>query len=238
MTARELVLLLLRRWYLVAFGAAFTVGAMYVTAHQQGVYWTKLTLVLLAPAEQRFPNKMQDPHYSLAPLAGAVVAEWNQDHAPLLTASDNTTLFGEGKRDAEQVRMPNQGSQWKPLYLSPNIDIQVVGGDAERVGQRAIEISDELTDLLAELQEGIGVNPKLRVTSVRSPETPTIYYVAGSRPRALAAVGLLGALTTFVAVYWFERLLTRRRSSGPHNEAPAEHSAHAEAPSTISARGT
>lgn len=211
MTARGLIAIFLRRWYIVAFGAILTVAGMYVTLHQPGVYWTKVTVILLAPAEEYFPNKIQDPHYALAPMAGVIVKEWNRDRKPTLTASGETTLFGEGKVDEVQVRMPNQGSQWRPLYLSPNIDVQVVGSDPATVQERAVQTGEELATILDREQDDLGVNAKLRITSVQSPEAPTVYYVAGSRPRALAALALFGALSTFALTYWIDRLLGRRR---------------------------
>lgn len=210
MTAGGLVLLLLRRWYLLAIGAVLTLGGMYMVLHQPGLYWTKATVVLLAPTEAYYPNKIQDPHYVLAPMAGVVVAEWNQQHRPTLTAGGDTTLFGEGKRNTVEVRMPNQGSQWRPLFLSPNIDVQVVGDDPELVEAQAIEVGNELMSILQRRQEDLRVDRKLWITSITSPEAPTVYYITGSRPRALAALGLVGALVTVIAIYWVDRVLQLR----------------------------
>lgn len=210
MTARGLLLVLLRRWYLLAIGAVLTLGAMYGVLHLTGVYWTKMTVVLLAPAEDFYPNKIEDPRYPLAPMAGVVVAEWNRENRPTLTASGDTTLFGEGKSDTVEVRMPNQGSQWRPLFLTPNIDVQVVGSDPERVEERAIEVGEELASILEQQQEDLGVDPRLWITSVSSPAEPTVYYITGSRARALGALGLTGALVTVVGIYWIDRGLSRR----------------------------
>ena len=218
MTARDLIAVFLRRWYLVAIGAILTLAAMYVTMHQPGVYWTQMTVVLLAPTEDYFPNKIQDPHYALAPMAGVIVKEWNQNYDPTLTASGDTTLYGEGKSDDVQVRMPNQGSQWKPLYLTPNIDVQVVGNNPELVENRAIQAGDELAAILDSQQDNLGINNRYRITSVASPEVPTVYYVTGSRPRALLATALVGALSTFFLTFWFDRFLTRRRAGVSRRE--------------------
>lgn len=225
-TARDLINLFLRRWYLVAIGAVVTLSAMYATLHHPGVYWTKLTVVLLAPAEEYYPNKIRDPRHQLAPLAGLVVTEWNKDHQPTLTGSADTTIFGEGKRDDVQVRMPNQGSQWKPLYVSPNIDVQVVGSNPAEVEARAIEVSDELDRILLQVQADLGVHKTVRVTSLQTPAVPTVAYMNGSPPRALLATALAGALITFAAIYWLERwkpgwrLVFWRRSTTLPRRAP------------------
>ena len=210
MTARGLFTVLLRRWYLLATGAVLTLGTMYGVLHLPGVYWTQVTVVLLAPTEDFYPNKIEDPHYALSPIAGVVVAEWNRDNRPTLTASPDTTLFGEGKRNTVEVRMPNQGSQWRPLYLTPNIDVQVVGSDPELVETRAIEVADELAEILEQEQKNLGVDPRLWITSVSSPAEPTVHDVTGSRTRSLGALGLTGALVSVISIYWIDRGLSRR----------------------------
>ncbi len=203
-------MVLLRRWYLLAIGAVLTLGAMYAVVHLPAVYWTKMTVVLLAPTEEFYPNKIEDPHYALAPIAGVVAAEWNRENRPMLTASPDTTLFGEGKRNTVEVRMPNQGSQWRPLYLTPNIDVQVVGSDPTLVEARAIEVSDELAQILEQRQKDLGVDPRLWITSVPSPAEPTVVKVAGSRARSLGALGLTGAIVSVIGIYWIDRALSRR----------------------------
>lgn len=235
MTARGLIAVFLRRWYVIALGAVLTVAGMYVTLHQPGVYWTQMTVVLLAPAEEYFPNKIQDPHYALAPMAGVIVKEWNKDHSPTLTASGDTTLFGEGKVDEVQVRMPNQGSQWRPLYLTPNIDVQVVGTDPVQVEEQAIKASAELAAILDEQQDQIGVSARLRISSVASPEVPTVYFITGSRPRALAATALAGALSTFALTYWLDRYLRGRRSRLQPSGSAADELDQIENPPTVTA---
>ena len=231
MTARELLLVLLRRWYLLAIGAVLTLGAMYGVLHLTGVYWTKMTVVLLAPAEDFSPNKIEDPRYALAPMAGVVAAEWNRENRPTLTASGDTTLFGEGKRDTVEVRMPNQGSQWRPLFLTPNIDVQVVGSDPESVEARATEVGEELASILEQQQKDLGVDPRLWITSVPSPAEPTVYYVTGSRVRALGAVGLAGALVSVIGIYWIDRDLSRRsrrRGDEAADSGPSESESESE----------
>src|SRR6186713_778862 len=108
MTARELLRLVIRRWYLMLVGAVLTVAALYVATHRPGVYWTQFNVVVLAPVYEYYPNNLADPHYALGPTAGVLVTDWNGEHRPLLTASSDTTLFGEGKRQGIEIRMPNE----------------------------------------------------------------------------------------------------------------------------------
>ena len=222
MTASELLKLLLRRWYLMLLGAAMSVGALYVATHQPGVYWTQFNVVLLAPIERYYPNNLADPHYALAPMAGVLATDWNQDDAPLVTASGDTTLFGEGQRQGIEVRLPNQGNQWRPLYFSPNINVQIVNSNPETVAQDARRVSADLEALLQQRQDALRVQPAVKLTTIVSPAEPEISYTTGSRPRAALATGLVGAALTTIAVYWIDRWLAWRRSlrEGPGLPAP------------------
>jgi|RhiMethySRZTD1v2_1073278.scaffolds.fasta_scaffold07842_11 hypothetical protein len=223
MTARELFTLVLRRWYLMLLGAAMSVGALHVATHQPGVYWTEFNVVLLAPIERYYPNNLADPHYALAPIAGVLATDWNQDDAPLVTASGETTLFGEGQRQGIEIRLPNQGTQWRPLYFAPNINVQIVNDNPETVAKEARRVSADLDALLQRRQDALRVQPTIRLRTIASPAEPEIRYTTGSRPRAALATGLVGAALTTIAVYWIDRWLTRRRSLrvGLSRPAPA-----------------
>ena len=133
MTARDLLALVLRRWYIMVLGAAITMVVAYAATHQAGIYWTQFNVVLLAPSDQNYSNRVEDPRYSLAPMAGVVAAKWNGTTRSPITASGATTMFGLGRMSGTQVRIPNQGNQWRPGYFSPNIDVQVAGPDPTSV---------------------------------------------------------------------------------------------------------
>ena len=130
-TSRELLSLVLRRWYLVLLGAAISIGALYLVTHKPGVYWSQISVLLLAPVHKFYPNNLENPHDALAPVAGLLVADWNGVDRPPLMATGDTALFGEGQRQGIEVRVPNEGSQWQPAYLTPNIDVQVVDSNPE-----------------------------------------------------------------------------------------------------------
>src|SRR6476659_4104392 len=136
MTSRELVRLILRRWYLVIVGMLVTLAVLWPTTHRPGVDWTQVEVVLLPPTFEEFPNQYEDPQYSMSALAGVIVTDFNGGHTPLQTATSDTTLYGEGVRNGTQVRMLNLGTQWSPLYDLPRIDVQVVGDDPAAVAEQ------------------------------------------------------------------------------------------------------
>jgi hypothetical protein len=210
MTSRELFSVVLRRWYFMLLGAMISMAACYVTMHRPGVYWTHFYVVILAPTHEYYVNNLEDPHDRLAPMAGLVATDWNGAHHPLLVGSGDTTLYGEGQRRGVQVRMPNQGSQWRPLYFTPNIDVQIVDSDPEAVAREVRRVSSELDGLLQKRQDALQVQPRQRMSTMISPASPTVEYVAGSRSRAALATGLAGAAMTTITVYWIDRGLTSR----------------------------
>ena len=141
-------------------------------------------MLLLAPVHKFYPNNLENPHDALAPVVGLLVADWNGVDRPPLMATGDTTLFGEGQRQGIEVRVPNEGSQWQPAYLTPNIDVQVVDSNPEIVAQQARRVSAELNGLLEARQDALGILPGQRLTTMVSPSDPTILYVSGSRTRS------------------------------------------------------
>lgn len=232
MTSRDVLLAVLRRWYLMVLGGLLTLAGLYYATHQPGVYFTKYEVVLLPPATERWPNKIEDPHYSLTEMAGLVVTDYNDGQREPLSASADTLLYGEGIARGSRVRLPNHGSQWRPLYPTPNIDVQVVGPGAEEVGADARSISRRLGQILQQRQDELGVVPSMRITSLVSPTDPVIAYIGGSRSRAAVGAGAVGLPLTTILVVQFDRWRSRRRRRDleapplPWREPEPEPAAH------------
>lgn len=217
MTSRELLWLLLRRWYLVIVGMAITLVVLWPATHRPGVYWAQVNVLLLPPTYEYFPNKLEDPQYSLAALAGLIVSDFNGSDRPNLVASADTTLYGEGVRSGAQVRIPNLGSQWNLQYTSPTIDVQVVSNAPDTTIQEIEGITNELQHLLEERQDQLQIAPSMRATALVAPSVPSVYYIAGSKTRALGAGAVVGFAMTTAGIYWFERLIGSTRSRSKRN---------------------
>lgn len=212
MTSRRLLRLLFRRWYLVVLGMMLTLAILWPATHRPGVYWTQVNLVLLPPPSELFPNKLEDPQFSLSALAGVVVSDFNGRDEPPLMASSETTLYGEGRTSGIEVRMPNAGNQWKPLYPTATIDLQAVGSSPQQVTDDVVDTTRRLSELLTARQDGLGIDSSSRVSMISSPTDPIVYYVSGSRARALGAGAIVGIGLTIAGVYWFERFVQTRHA--------------------------
>ncbi|GAB2596883.1 hypothetical protein [Microlunatus antarcticus] len=207
-----------RRWYVVLLGLALTLGGTYVAYDQPGVYYSEVQLVLVAPTVTYYPNTIASQPFTLAPMASLLVSDWNGTHKPLLTSSSDTTLYGEGVRSGTQVRLPNQGSQFRPLFTAPYVDIQVVGASQDEVTAEATRVVDELRRMLQRRQDFAGVAPGLRITTLLSPADVSASHVTGSSSRAAGVTFLLGLVVTALMASGADRLLGRtgrRRRPAP-----------------------
>ena len=130
MTAREFLAAALRRWYVVVLGAVLTVGALAVVQRQAPVFFTQYNIVLVGPSGTEHTNVLENPRYGLQPLVGVISTDINDGHPPLLTGDVDATMVGMGAREGVQVRVPNLGTQWRPLFSANYLDVQVAASDA------------------------------------------------------------------------------------------------------------
>ena len=212
MTTTRLLGTVRRRWYVLLAGCLLTLaGLAWVTQHQP-VYATQFNIVLLPPEQEDVPNQLRDGPYSLAEVAGVVAVEVGEER-PVPTASPDTTLYGVGEVSAIQVRVPNRGNQWQPQYTSPYLDVQVVDSSPDAVRAQADEVVSRVAESLARRQQELGLPRSAWVTSLPSSADPVVFPVAGSRPRALLAVTVVGVGGTAMLVHGLEVLAARRRRS-------------------------
>ena len=222
MTARDFLAAALRRWYVVVLGAALTLGAFTVVQRQAPVFFTQYNIVLVGPSgTEEDNNVLENPRYGLQPLVGVISTDLNEGHPPLLTGDVDATMVGMGAREGVQVRVPNLGTQWRPLFSANYLDVQVAARTPEDVEALAAQTSARVADLLEQRQDELGVPGNLRARAVPSSEDPIVYPMAGSRSRALGASGLTGIALTAALVFWLERWRPRRRPTQAPGAAPA-----------------
>ncbi|GAA3579223.1 hypothetical protein GCM10022197_40890 [Microlunatus spumicola] len=201
----------LRRWYVVLVGLALTLATTYAVLEREGVYYSEVQVVLVGPPQISYPNTVAVQPFSLAPMASLLVSDWNGTRRPLLTSASDTTLYGEGVRDGTQVRLPNQGSQFKPSFDAPYVDVQVVGPSEAEVTAEAKRVVDQLRFMLQRRQEFAGVPTSSQITTLLAPEDVSATHVAARSTRAGAVTFALGLVGTALLAAGAERLLSRSR---------------------------
>lgn len=213
MTSRDLLEATLRRWYVMVVGALVSLGFVYVATHQPVVYWTQFNILMLGPKIPEFPNYLEDPRFTLYPVVGVIADDVNKGRRPMMTASTDTNMVGQGITRGVQVRVPNLGGQWRRDYSANHLDVQVADASPEAVTVRAGEVVEDVAEALAARQDELGIVPGMRITSIASTSDPIIYAVGGNRVRAAGAAALSGALASVALVYLLERRRRRRLST-------------------------
>ncbi|WP_129784284.1 hypothetical protein [Promicromonospora panici] len=222
MTLWDLVRAALRRWTVLVAGAVATLGLMYSTTLDDGVFWSRTQVVFLAPTSAAYPNALRTTSEDLIITAGVVAKAVSGPDKVTKYASPDATLVGEGVRDGWSVRLPDTGGQWAPHFAEQVLYVEVVAGTAEEVEARQGEIIAQIAGELDRLQRDAGVAPVNHITVTVAPESTVVHQVQGSRARSAGMAGLLGACATFAVIAVLEVRGSRRDDPSLDPVAPAE----------------
>ena len=210
MTVRELLEAIARRWPLVLVGAVCTVGLAMMSVRDAGVYSTRSEVAFLAPSSKLYPNSFKTTSEDLIITAGAVAKSITGPTRLTKYASPDVNLVGVGVREGWSIRLPDTGGQWASDYSTQSLVVEVVGPDEEVVREQHAELRAQIAAELDRRQREAGVDPANDITVDGGDESTVIYHVRGSRPRAFAMTGLLGAGATFALIVLLENRARRR----------------------------
>lgn len=226
MTLWDLVRAALRRWIVLVAGAVVTLGIMYTTTLDDGVYWSRTQVVFLAPPSTAFPNALNTESEDLIITAGVVAKTVAGPDAVAKYASPDATLVGEGVRDGWSIRLPDTGGQWATHFAEQVLYVEVVAATAGEVATRQGEVIAQIAEELDRLQRDAGVAPVNDITVTVAPESTVVHQVQGSRVRSAGVAGVLGAGATFAVIVLLETRGRVSRAPGhvprpPRSEQPA-----------------
>lgn len=198
MTTADLLGLVRRWWLLALVGLVLTaVGVQHVRATEP-VYWTRAEVQIVAPSNAR-TNILTNSSHSLASMAGLVTHRVQLTDPPAVSGRVN--LPDLGVRDGWQVRTPNEGDQWVPLFNKPIIDVQVVAPTAAAAEQKEAELIAQIDQQLAMLQAADGVRPAGRMTATVLPGRDHAVMLVGGPTRAEIATVVIGLWLTMIALF-------------------------------------
>jgi len=221
MTLRELVHALIGRWPIVLAGVVCTGLLSYAAIADRHVYVTQSEVVFLAPSSRLNPNTLNTPSEDLIITAGVVAKKVIGSANQTKYAAPEANLVGIGIREGWSVRLPDTGGQWAPHFNRQVLMLEVVGADRAAVETRRQELIDRIAFELDALQRQADVDPANDVTVIVTPESAVTYEIGGSKARAIAMVGLLGAGATLSLIVFLEyRARKRSTQSSPD---PLEH---------------
>lgn len=202
MTTRRLLLVAVRRWYVLLLGLVLTATAcLLVRANAVTVYWARTVVTVL----RTDVNPLHNEGDSLTSLASVLVLRANGEPATTKTSSSETTLYGEGVLSGTRIRLLDVGRQWTTSIPDPVIYVEAVGESADVVTADINRMVAGLTADLTQLQDEFGVDPATRAFLRLEPEQPAVAEVSGDRTRSVGATALIGVVLTALALYATDR---------------------------------
>lgn len=214
MSPGEVVLALLRRWYVLAFALLLTAAGAYHVLRPPQEYLSSAVIVVKPPVTGNQPNQLANLGPPVAAVSYAII---EQLRSPAGTAE----LAAAGVRERYALIPRNSGTSVTPQYLIPSLQIQVRQPDAAAADTGAYTIISVYRHHLAALQ----VTQHIPVGSQMTAELlvpPSAVEESGSKSRALVGVALSGGVGGVLAALWTDRRLRRRSGmyAGPRT-APA-----------------
>ena len=215
MTLWDLITATARRWPILLAGAVLTAVIAYVAVSDDGVYYTRTELVLLAPSSTDYPNTLKTKSGSLVVTAGLLAKRMMGPGEPAKYASPDVTLFGEGARDGWSLRLPDTGGQWASNFGEQVLFLEIVAPDRETVEQQQETLIRRAQTELEAMQREFGVEPVNDITVRPAPQTAAIYHVGGSRLRVLGMSAAIGVSCTLAVIVLLEYRQRRRDLPAP-----------------------
>lgn len=199
-----------RRWLVFTCGVLLVAGAGLVIVAQDGQYWSRTSIIFLAPSSARYPNSLQTKSDAMIVTAGIVAIRINGTTEPPKYASTDATLVGIPPLDRPYwLRLPDSGGQWAHHFANQELLLDVVGSTAEEVEEIREEVIAQVRLELYELQREHDVDPIDDITIKVAQDPPATAYVHGSRVRALGMTALLGLSATIVVATLIDRRASR-----------------------------
>jgi hypothetical protein len=216
----EVVLALLRRWYVLVIALLLTAAGAYHVVRPPREYLSSAVIVVKPPVTGNQPNQLANLQPPVAAVSYAVI---EQLQSPAGTAE----LAAAGVHGRYALIPRNSGTSVTPQYLIPSLQIQARQPEAAAADNAAFTIISVYRHHLTALQTAQHIPAASQMTAELL-VPPNSVEEAGTKSRALAGVALSGAIGGVLAALWTDRW-ARRRSElyrGPR-AAPAVRTAPA-----------
>lgn len=219
MTAATFLGILLRRWYVVAFGLAVGIAALGAIRSSEPVFWTQADVTFLAPEKGPAYWISGGSAMTLVEFADMVKRRVNQESPSVDLVLTRGTIYGAGIQQGFSVTLPNNGGQWNKTFTQPVLEVQVVDNSAEKVNQVLASVLDRINDATVQLQNEAEVKGD-RISTQTTPSKAEVVFGGGTPVTRLKGAVVWGGLSlalTSVATVFLDRALIRRRQR--HNGA-------------------
>ncbi|WP_091470721.1 hypothetical protein [Paenarthrobacter nitroguajacolicus] len=215
MTASTFLGILLRRWYMVAFGLALGLAALGAIRSSEPVFWTEADVTFVAPEREPAYWISGGSAMTLTEFADMVKRRVNQEAPSVDLGLTRGTLYGAGVQKGFSVTLPANGGQWNKTFSQPVLKIQVVDTSAERVNQVLADVLDRINDATIQLQNEATVKAD-RISTQTTPSQAEVIFGGGTPVTRMKGsvvwAGLSLALTS-VATLYADGVLVRRKQN-------------------------
>ncbi|MFC4031162.1 hypothetical protein ACFO3J_06710 [Streptomyces polygonati] len=220
MSPGEVVLALLRRWYVLVVAMLLTALGAYHVLRPPQEYLSSAVIVVKPPVTGNQPNQLANLQPPVAAVSYAIIEQ-------LRSPAGAAELAAAGVRGRYALIPRNSGTSVTPAYLIPSLQIQSREEESAAADNSAYTIISVYRHHLSALQTAQHIPPASQMTAELL-VPPSSVLESGTKSRALAGVALSGAVGGVLAALWTDRF-ARRRSPlyrGPR-AAPAVRTAPA-----------
>jgi len=223
MTFRDLVRVLLRRWYVLVLLIAVAVGGFLLLDRSGGTYSTKPIIAFMLPGGQMVSSENGIEAEGVIGFAATVAEAVNNGRPIDRYAAEDAPAYGAGVREGFRIGVPNVGGQWGLSFTRAEIAISVVGRTEAWVAAKQAELVDRVLATAEQEQELRGTTASSHIETYVMPLSTNIEHAeASTRDRAFALGALLaaGVLAGSWAAILTERGANRFRRR--HTVAPTD----------------
>lgn len=218
MTVRDVVGLMLRRWYVLIMVLA-AAGCLALAYDQDsGCYTTDTVVTFTLPSASPLQPDSGATDSSVIAFASAIANEINAGEPNPRYAHADAPFYGAGVRQGISVGLPHSGSQWEMSFPTAAIHIQIVGRTSEWVEKRQTSAIARINAAVQEQQKSS--KPSEHISTSIQPLSTQIAPVMPSRSdrlMAFAAMGLAALVAGAVLSVLCDDLVSRigRRRVAP-----------------------
>lgn len=220
MTVREILVAMLRRWY-IPLGALLCAALVtLILARDGGIYSTSTVVTFMRSSSTSLSPDNGTDDSSVVAYAGAVVNAINNGRPPAPYSMSDAPFYGAGVREGVRVDLADDGNQWVSTFSRSDVEIQIVGRSLDRVEAEQQQMIDLVLSFADAEQAALMVPVEDRITAVVAPLTTQIDYVHPSPNSQAVAAGAMLTVALIVGAWGsvaVDRLLSRRRvARDPH----------------------
>lgn len=221
MTSHDLVHIMLRRWFVVAFFILCAVITVFVLDTKQRHYVAQTELVMVAPGSVAVSGSPYGSTETLVDFAGVVERRFNASSPTQHLSSPSATLFGNGIRNGVSVRLTNSGGQWNYSFDRPILEVQVIDSNIETVHENMQSVESRVRKIVHDLQTDAHAKPKSMISVYSDTEGANITSFGSTRTGRVKGIALICGVAVVISVPFsiaLDKLLKRRKA---HTNMPA-----------------